>query len=85
VYTLATARGETRVAVNLMNAEESDLNPRPLPTIIEGMKFDSLGGLPQSVRSCDITLDMRDHSHHDTTCAALTLCDLRRIEWTRTR
>jgi Ca-activated chloride channel homolog len=31
VYTLATARGETRVAVNLNNAEESNLVPRPLP------------------------------------------------------
>src|SRR5215471_9562976 len=27
VYTVSTARGETRVAVNLMNAEESDLTP----------------------------------------------------------
>jgi hypothetical protein len=41
VYTVVTGRGETRVAVNLMNAEESDLNPRPLPTIIEGMKPES--------------------------------------------
>ncbi|MBI4590099.1 MAG: VWA domain-containing protein [Candidatus Rokubacteria bacterium] len=32
VYTVVTARGETRVAVNLMNAEESDITPRPLPT-----------------------------------------------------
>jgi len=32
IYTLATARGETRVAVNLMNAEESNLAPHPLPT-----------------------------------------------------
>jgi hypothetical protein len=32
VYTVVTAKGETRVAVNLMNAEESDLMPRPLPT-----------------------------------------------------
>src|SRR5439155_18205354 len=31
IYTLATARGETRVAVNLMNAEESNLAPHPLP------------------------------------------------------
>ena len=30
IYTLATARGETRVAVNLMNAEESNLAPHPL-------------------------------------------------------
>src|SRR5438128_3168838 len=31
IYTLATARGETRVAVNLMNAEESNLAPHQLP------------------------------------------------------
>src|SRR5437899_3120927 len=31
VYTLSSARGETRVAVNLMDAEESNLQPRPLP------------------------------------------------------
>jgi uncharacterized membrane protein len=31
VYTLATSRGETRVAVNLMDADESNLAPRPLP------------------------------------------------------
>ncbi len=31
VYTLTSARGETRVAVNLMDAEESNLQPRPLP------------------------------------------------------
>jgi Ca-activated chloride channel family protein len=31
VYLLATARGETRVAVNLMDADESNLEPRPLP------------------------------------------------------
>ncbi len=31
VYTLATARGETRLAVNLMDGEESNLSPRPLP------------------------------------------------------
>jgi uncharacterized membrane protein len=31
VYTLATARGETRIAVNLMSAEESNLAPQPLP------------------------------------------------------
>ena len=36
VYTVSTARGETRVAVNLMSAEESDLTPRPLPTFVEG-------------------------------------------------
>jgi uncharacterized membrane protein len=31
VYTLATARGDLRVAVNLMDADESNLEPRPLP------------------------------------------------------
>jgi uncharacterized membrane protein len=31
VYSLTTARGETRVAVNLMDADESNLAPRPLP------------------------------------------------------
>jgi Ca-activated chloride channel family protein len=32
VYTLTTSRGTTQVAVNLMDADESDLTPRPLPT-----------------------------------------------------
>src|SRR5437660_4326626 len=32
IYTLATARGEPRVAVNLRNAEESNLAPHQLPT-----------------------------------------------------
>jgi uncharacterized membrane protein len=31
LYTLATARGDLRVAVNLMDADESNLEPRPLP------------------------------------------------------
>jgi uncharacterized membrane protein len=31
VYTLSTARGEMKLAVNLMDAEESNLAPRPLP------------------------------------------------------
>ena len=31
VYTLATSRGEMRVAVNLTDAEESNLATRPLP------------------------------------------------------
>jgi Ca-activated chloride channel homolog len=31
IYTLATARGETRVAVNLADADESNLAPHPLP------------------------------------------------------
>src|SRR5215468_4874389 len=30
-YTLSTARGDMRVAINLMDAEESNLTPRPLP------------------------------------------------------
>ncbi|HSC26304.1 MAG TPA: VWA domain-containing protein, partial [Vicinamibacterales bacterium] len=32
VYTLSTARGQMRVAVNLADADESNLAPRPLPT-----------------------------------------------------
>ncbi|HLF49697.1 MAG TPA: VWA domain-containing protein [Methylomirabilota bacterium] len=36
VYTVITPRGETRVAVNLMNAEESDLTPSPVPAYVEG-------------------------------------------------
>ena len=31
IYTVATPKGETQIAVNLMSAEESDLTPRPLP------------------------------------------------------
>jgi uncharacterized membrane protein len=31
LYTLATGRGDLRVAVNLMDADESNLQPRPLP------------------------------------------------------
>jgi Ca-activated chloride channel family protein len=31
LYTLATGRGDLRVAVNLMDADESNLAPRPLP------------------------------------------------------
>jgi Ca-activated chloride channel homolog len=43
VYTITTARGETRVAVNLANAEESSLGPRPLPAgTLEAM----VGGPP---------------------------------------
>jgi uncharacterized membrane protein len=41
VYTVVTGRGETRVAVNLMNAEESDLTPQPLPTFVEGARPES--------------------------------------------
>jgi uncharacterized membrane protein len=32
LYTLSTARGDLRVAVNLMDADESNLEPQPLPT-----------------------------------------------------
>jgi uncharacterized membrane protein len=41
VYTVSTSRGETRVAVNLMSAEESDLTPRPLPAFVEGARPES--------------------------------------------
>ena len=32
IYTVATPKGNTRVAVNLVNGDESDLTPRPLPS-----------------------------------------------------
>ena len=38
VYTVSTSRGETRVAVNLMSAEESELTPRPLPAFVEAAR-----------------------------------------------
>src|SRR5262245_52815862 len=38
IYTVSTSRGDTRVAVNLMNAEESDLTPKPLPAFVEGAR-----------------------------------------------
>src|SRR5438128_5977144 len=41
IYTVVTSRGETRVAVNLMNAEESNLAPRPVPTFVEGARPES--------------------------------------------
>ncbi|HXJ79574.1 MAG TPA: VWA domain-containing protein, partial [Candidatus Methylomirabilis sp.] len=41
IYTVVTSRGETRVAVNLMSAEESDLTPRPVPVFVEGLKPES--------------------------------------------
>jgi uncharacterized membrane protein len=41
VYTVVTSRGETRVAVNLMNAEESDLTPRPVPAFVQGTRPES--------------------------------------------
>ncbi len=39
IYTVATSRGDTRVAVNLMNSEESDLTPRAVPAVAEGPKL----------------------------------------------
>jgi uncharacterized membrane protein len=41
VYAVATGRGETRVAVNLMNADESDLTPQALPAYVEGARPES--------------------------------------------
>ena len=41
VYTVVTGRGETKVAVNLMNADESDLTPQPVPTFVEGVRPES--------------------------------------------
>jgi uncharacterized membrane protein len=41
VYAVVTARGETRVAVNLMNADESDLTPQALPTFVESARPES--------------------------------------------
>jgi uncharacterized membrane protein len=41
VYAVVTGRGETRVAVNLMNADESDLTPQPLPVFVEGARPES--------------------------------------------
>ncbi len=38
IYAVITPRGETRVAVNLMNAEESDLTPSPVPDFVEGAR-----------------------------------------------
>jgi uncharacterized membrane protein len=35
IYTLTTPRGDLKVAVNLMDAEESNLTPRPLPAPTE--------------------------------------------------
>jgi Mg-chelatase subunit ChlD len=40
VYRVATARGETKVAVNIASAEESDLAPRPVPAFVEGARPD---------------------------------------------
>lgn len=41
VYSVVTARGETKVAVNLMNADESDLTPQALPAFVEGARPES--------------------------------------------
>ncbi len=41
IYTVVTGRGETKVAVNLMNADESDLTPQPLPAVVEGARPES--------------------------------------------
>ena len=41
VYTVATSRGETKVAVNLFNPDESELQPKPLPSFVEGARPDT--------------------------------------------
>ncbi|HYN63059.1 MAG TPA: vWA domain-containing protein, partial [Candidatus Limnocylindrales bacterium] len=41
VYTVATSRGETKVAVNLFNSDESELHPKPLPSFVEGARPDA--------------------------------------------
>ncbi len=41
IYSVVTGRGETRVAVNLMNGDESDLTPQPLPTFVESARPES--------------------------------------------
>ena len=41
VYTVATSRGETKVAVNLFNPDESELQPKPLPSFVEGARPDA--------------------------------------------
>jgi len=38
IYTVITPRGETRVAVNLTDAAESDLTPSPVPDFVEGAR-----------------------------------------------
>jgi Ca-activated chloride channel homolog len=40
VYRVTTPRGETRVAVNIGNGDESDLTPRPVPSFVEGARPD---------------------------------------------
>jgi len=41
IYRVVTSRGETKVAVNLMNAEESDLSPKAVPSFVEGARPDA--------------------------------------------
>jgi len=41
VYTVSTGRGETKVAVNLFDPDESELAPRPLPAFVEGTRSDA--------------------------------------------
>jgi len=38
VYRVMTSRGETKVAVNLMNADESDVAPKAVPAFVEGAR-----------------------------------------------
>ncbi len=41
IYAVVTGRGETRVAVNLMNGDESDLTPQALPSFVESARPES--------------------------------------------
>jgi uncharacterized membrane protein len=50
LYTLSTARGELRVAINLMDADESNLEPRPLPA--------AAGPLPEASAPVPIQRDL---------------------------
>jgi uncharacterized membrane protein len=50
LYTLATSRGDLRVAVNLMDADESNLEPRPLPA--------AAGPLPEAAAPVPIQRDL---------------------------
>ncbi len=42
VYTISTPRGETKVAVNLFNPDESELAPKPLPAFVEGARAETV-------------------------------------------
>src|SRR5713101_3287358 len=42
VYTVSTPRGETKVAVNLFDPDESELAPKPLPAFVEGARADTV-------------------------------------------